>query len=230
MFRRLLPYVLVALISAGLTIAFQPPAHLQALAQTGCQSFPQTGKTVCGKFLTYWQKNGGLAQQGLPISNEFMEISDMDGKPYTVQYFERAVFEKHPENQPPHDVLLQWLGVFLYHERYGKGVEHQQPNTATGTVTFPQTGYHLGGIFLSYWQAHGGLAQQGYPISDEFMERSELDGKVYRVQYFERAVFEMHPENAAPHDVLLSQLGTFQFKRKYPNGEPGGPVTPNRGR
>jgi hypothetical protein len=28
-------------------------------------------------------------------------------------------------------------------------------------------------------------------------------------------VFEYHPENAAPNDVLLSQLGTFQYRMKY---------------
>jgi hypothetical protein len=28
-------------------------------------------------------------------------------------------------------------------------------------------------------------------------------------------VFEWHPENAPPYDVLLSQLGTFQYKLKY---------------
>ena len=38
---------------------------------------------------------------------------------------------------------------------------------------------------------------------------------MYTVQYFERAVMEMHPENKAPFDVLLSQLGTFQYKAKY---------------
>jgi predicted metalloprotease len=60
------------------------------------------------------------------------------------------------------------------------------------------------------------LAQQGYPISDEFTEVSDLDGQPYRVQYFERAVFEYHPENTGtPHDVLLSQLGTFRFQARY---------------
>jgi iron complex transport system substrate-binding protein len=55
------------------------------------------------------------------------------------------------------------------------------------------------------------VAQQGFPISNEFQEKSPLDGKTYTVQYFERAVFEMHPENAAPNDVLLSQLGKFEY-------------------
>ena len=71
-------------------------------------------------------------------------------------------------------------------------------------MVFPATGKRLGGRFLQYWNTHGGLAQQGYPISDELMERSDLDGKSYRVQYFERAVFEMHQENPAPNDVLLN--------------------------
>ena len=34
------------------------------------------------------------------------------------------------------------------------------------------------------------------------------------MQYFERAVFEWHPEYAGtPYEVLLSQLGTFKFAR-----------------
>jgi len=84
-----------------------------------------------------------------------------------------------------------------------------------GSQTFPETGKTVRGLFLEYWKTHGGLAQQGYPISEEFTEVSDLNGKLYTVQYFERAVFEQHPENAAPYDVLLSQLGTFQYKAKY---------------
>lgn len=84
--------------------------------------------------------------------------------------------------------------------------------------TFKETGKTVSGRFLEYWNQNGGLAQQGFPISDEFQEKSDLDGKVYTVQYFERSVFEMHPENPKPYDVLLSQLGTFRYKEKYPNG------------
>ncbi|HUS17761.1 MAG TPA: hypothetical protein VM536_22425 [Chloroflexia bacterium] len=107
-------------------------------SQPGCQTFPETGYTVCGKFLAYWQQHGGLAQQGFPISQQFTETSALNGKPYTVQYFERAVFELHPENQPPFDVLLSQLGTFLGQANYGKGfpkVERQPPfydNNATG--------------------------------------------------------------------------------------------------
>src|SRR3954447_16747493 len=42
--------------------------------QTG-QVFPETGKTVQGRFLDYWNTHGGLMQQGYPISNEMQEQS-----------------------------------------------------------------------------------------------------------------------------------------------------------
>ncbi len=192
----------------------QPVATVE-LPGTGSRTYPDTGKTVSGLFLNYWDGNGGLAQQGFPISEVIGEVSDLDGKPYTVQYFERAVFEYHPENQPPFNVLLSQLGTFQYKKKYPNGAPDQQPNNSEGSVLFPETGKRVGGKFLSYWKSHGGLLQQGYPISDEFQEKSDLNGETYLVQYFERAVFEYHPENQPPYDVLLSQLGTFQYTAKY---------------
>jgi acetyl esterase/lipase len=185
------------------------------------RTFTETSKTVRGPFLRYWTQNGGLAQQGFPISEEMQEVSETDGRSYTVQYFERAVFELHPENAgKPSEVLLSLLGVFRYSSKYPTAAPGQQPNNSAGSILFPETGKRVGGRFLEYWQRNGGLAQQGYPISDEFTEVSELDGKAYLVQYFERAVFEYHPENPPPNDVLLSQLGTFRFREKY--GTTGG--------
>src|SRR4051812_1281341 len=35
---------------------------------SGSRTYPETGKTVRGLFLDYWDKHGGLAQQGFPIS------------------------------------------------------------------------------------------------------------------------------------------------------------------
>src|SRR5438874_1857332 len=100
----------------------------------------------------------------------------------------------------------------------GLGIKFAPAEAQGGSRYFPETGHTVQGRFLEYWTTNGGLAQQGYPLTDEFQEVSDLDGKPYIVQYFERAVFEKHPENARPYDVLLSQLGTFQYKRKYPNG------------
>ncbi len=84
---------------------------------------------------------------------------------------------------------------------------------------FPETGHTLRGRFLQYWNANGSLAQQGYPLTEEFNEKSTLDGNTYTVQYFERAVFEYHPENAGTvYEVLITQLGKYELDRRYPNG------------
>ena len=112
-------------------------------------------------------------------------------------------------------MLLSQLGTFQYKKKYLNGAPGQMPNTGPGSVVFKETGKHLGGKFLEYWQSHDGVMQQGYPISDEFVEKSALDGKPYLVQYFERAVFELHPENQQPYDVLLSQLGRFNYDSKH---------------
>src|SRR3954453_16031739 len=66
------------------------------------------------------------------------------------------------------------------------------------TVYFTQTGHNLGTPFLSSWRAPGGRAVYGDPITDAFQEVSNLDGKTYTVQYFERARLEAHPEKKAP--------------------------------
>lgn len=153
---------------------------------------------------------------GLPITEALREVSGLDGKVYTVQYFERAEFEYHPENDASHKVLLSLLGVTEYNRRYGSVEAPEQKTNTDNPLFFTQTRHTVGGLFRRYWEANGGLEQQGYPISDEFEEQNPLDGKLYIVQYFERAVFELHPENAGtPYEVLRSQLGRFETEAKY---------------
>src|SRR5688500_231575 len=143
MSKRVLSYAVVALVSMVLTTLVQPLSHLGVFAQSQqprCQTFRETGKTVCGRFLEYWQKNGGLAQQGFPLTDTFTEVSDLDGKSYTVQYFERAVFELHPELKPPFDVLLSQLGTFQFRDKYATGVPTpgaSSPGAITGRLGYP---------------------------------------------------------------------------------------------
>src|SRR5436190_7093883 len=220
--RALVLVVMLAALATGLPYA---PLASQASAATlaastqqqtsNSQFFPQTGKTVRGRFLEYWKTHGGLTQQGYPVSDEMQEQSQVDGRVYVVQYFERTIFELHPENRAPYDVLISLVGASEYASKYPSGAPGQQPDASAGSILFPQTGHYLGGLFFSYWAQHGGLMQQGYPISDLFTEVSALDGKPYVVQYFQRAVFEWHPEKQPPYNVLLSQLGTFAFAQKY---------------
>src|SRR6478735_5242395 len=55
--------------------------------------------------------------------------------------------------------------------------------SSADTQCFPQTGKCVEGRFLAYWNAHGGLAINGYPLSDERQEKLE-DGQYYAVQWF----------------------------------------------
>jgi hypothetical protein len=183
-----------------------PPANNPAQPATaildGTHSyFAETSHNLGGAFRAYWQANGGLTRFGLPLTEEFTETSPDDGKTYTVQYFERARFEYHPENAPPYDVLLVRLGLRL------RPLDPPADPLA-GASYFTQTGHNLSGTFLQYWLANGGLAVYGYPTSEAFTETSPTDGKPYLVQYFERNRFEYHPENAGtPYEVLLGLLG-----------------------
>jgi hypothetical protein len=218
---KLLSTGIAIVATVGLMVGYQPTGSKSASAQAGtdCQIFAETGKSVCGWMLQYWNDHGGLRQQGFPISDQFQEASEIDGKIYPVQYFERAKFELHSDTAEKGEVLLSLLGVIAMQDKY-----HGDPPTSEDTSNagqlFPETGYSVSGEFLDYWNANGGLAQQGYPISGRFTEKSDLNGQSYTVQYFERAVFELHPENDAANRVLLSQLGTMRFKQEYPNGDP----------
>jgi hypothetical protein len=206
--------LLIGLSVALLGQAGAAPAH----ADDGFRYFPETNRAITGIFYSYWQAHGGLAQQGLPLSDEFSERSPLTHQPMTVQYFERAVFEFHPEYQGTESaVLLSLLGVAEYQRRYGPAGAPGQHASTDNPRHFPETGQILGGLFRTYWETHGGLAQQGYPISNEFTEVSALDGQPHLVHYFQRAVFEWHPENVGtPAAVLLAQLGTTRYHDRYP--------------
>ncbi len=84
---------------------YSQPAALAPVQQS--LFFKETNFGVSGKFLDYWQKNGGLSQFGFPITGEQTDPATK----LTVQYFERARFESHPENGgTPYAVLLSLLG------------------------------------------------------------------------------------------------------------------------
>jgi hypothetical protein len=109
------PYdVQLTLIGTEITAArrsegpFLPAAPL-ATAGTGYAAATQ--HNLGGTFRHWWEDNGGLARFGYPLSEEFREVSASDGQEYTVQYFERARFEYHPEHAGTiNEVQLGQLG------------------------------------------------------------------------------------------------------------------------
>ncbi len=196
---------------------------------TGKLYFPETGHSLAFGFKDFWQASGGLPVFGYPLTEEFSELNPDDGKTYTVQYFERQRFEYHPEFKgTPYEVELGRLGVLDAEQRGLTSNPAFKPlpaNTklANGCQYFAATGHTACGSFLQYWQNHGlsfgdpgisyreSLALFGYPISEPFVDPTTG----LTIQYFERARFEYHPENAGtPYDVLLGLLGTNAVRAK----------------
>lgn len=169
--------------------------------------FLESGHTLGGEFRTFWQNNGGVAKLGYPISEELVETSPLDGQQRKVQYFERGVLEYHPEFAgTPNRVMLATVGRWVTKDRNFAKAEPVE--NASDKWYFAETGHIVKEAFLRYWQSQGGLATFGYPISEELPEISNADGKVYTVQYFERARFEWHPTFAGtPDEVQLGLIG-----------------------
>jgi len=198
-----------AFLLSLMPLPLQPPAQA-APWQTPTIYFPQTGHHLSGDFLQAWLSHGGLMIFGYPIS----EPMTQDGM--TVQYFERARFEYHPENRgTPYVVLATLLGNWATANRKNEDPFKPLPPQAADwfkndpdRTFFPATGHTIAYGFRRYWLLHGGLYTFGYPISEEFSERNPDTGQVYTVQYFERARFEYHPENrGTEYEVLLGRLG-----------------------
>jgi hypothetical protein len=177
--------------------------------------FAEVPYCLRGVFARFWAQSGGLEHLGFPITPEVTEAQG--GKPYTVQYTQRARLEYHPESKPPNDVLLGLLGNSRADAR--QDAVPFQPTAQSASPDgrwFPQTQHNLAPPFLAYWNGHGGLPIFGLPRSEAFDERNPADGNLYRVQYFERARIEYHPEHKGTRsEFLLGLLGVEQFQATY---------------
>jgi pimeloyl-ACP methyl ester carboxylesterase len=182
------------------------------IVSDGSVFFPDTGHSLGGVFKKYWQAHGGLAQFGYPLTEPQRERNPDDGQTYLVQYFERARFEYHPEFAgTENEVELGLLGRLVA----PKVPPITKDSAPADGIYFAETGHSLSGIFLKYWQARGGLAIYGYPLTEPFQEKNRDDGKVYLVQYFERNRFEWHPDYAGTeNEILLGLLGSYVLQQR----------------
>ncbi|HUZ76108.1 MAG TPA: SpoIID/LytB domain-containing protein [Chloroflexota bacterium] len=151
------------------------PLGARAAAAPLTELFPQTGHSVSFGFKQFFDSRGGVQIFGYPTTEEIKENG------WTVQYFQRARFEYHPEFAgTPYEVELGLLGDLTAPHPFPKA-------TATGQGRFyPQTSHNLSGPFLTFFNAHGGLDIFGYPTSEPFA----MNG--FTVQYFQRARMELH--------------------------------------
>ncbi|MFL5806184.1 MAG: hypothetical protein ACJ8CR_31195 [Roseiflexaceae bacterium] len=209
-FRRL---VARAALFAALLLAVAPQP---SSAQSDQRCFPETSQCISGRIRTFWEQNGGLPTFGFPIGAQHEE--SIEGKPFQVQWFERNRLELHPENARPYDVLLGRLGVDRLAQQGRDWFQFPKSAQQAGCRFFAETGHNVCGDILAAWRAQGlefdgkrgkseaeSLALVGLPLSDPQPE--DTPSGRFTVQWFERARFELHPENAPPYNVLLGLLG-----------------------
>jgi polysaccharide biosynthesis protein PslG len=202
------------LLAATLALLAVPLGLGQAQAVQRC--FPETGFCIAGRIRSFWEGNGGLPVFGYPTTPQREEL--IEGRPYQVQWFERNRLELHPENQAPYDVLLGRLGAARLEQQGRDWMGFPTSTPAAGCRFFVETRHNACGAILAAWRKNGlefdgragkseaeNLALFGLPLGDPQVET--LEGKPYTVQWFERARFELHPENQPPYDVLLGLLG-----------------------
>jgi hypothetical protein len=180
------------------------PAAVQARGTPPMRCFEATAYCISGPIQAYWEKNGGLAAFGYPITEPRAE--DVEGVELVVQWFERDRLEIQPNGT----ITAGRLGA-RYLELQHRPWQYGPPPFVTDVCSyFPQTGYQLCGPFREYWQRNGGLERFGYPITDQIEE--VVEGRVFRVQYFERRRMEFHPEYAGTrYEILLGLLGQEIF-------------------
>lgn len=213
--RALFAGILLVGLFWGLSPA-SPAAAAPSEAAAGGRWCPQQAAPYCAEnaFLDFWQavdsETGGYALDiiGYPVSPALRTPGGL-----IVQFYERAIFEWHPDNRVEYQVLLTRLGATAIDLDSSLGLKTEStkapeacPNTNT-CVLSSQTNHSLRGTFLRYWLGNGGLPVFGYPLTEQF-QLTYTSGKVYTVQYFERNRFESHPENTDPrYQVLLGRLG-----------------------
>ena len=165
--------------------------------------FEETGHNVGYAFRRFFEVHGGVDTFGYPRTEELTEGG------YAVQYFQRARFEYHPEHAgTEREVQLAPLGTLATQSR--RPFPTGEPfESGPDRRYFPETGYGVHFAFLEFFEAHGGVAMFGYPISGERHEADHYrSGRIRTVQYFQRARLEYFPEHAGtPQAVQLGALG-----------------------
>lgn len=205
----LLLFALWYAFSSGLlgeSNANRPPPTPRALilqdSVAGSSGVPAVVVTagVDPQFAAFYASNGGERRFGKPLG----PLTNVNGR--AIQWFERARLEYVPA-QANTPTAIQ-IGLVGSEYTQNRSFDRPAPFTSRpGLRYFGETGHSLGGRFLDYWERNGGLALFGFPISEEVLEPL-ADGTTYRVQYFERARLEYHPDKlGTPEEIQVGSLG-----------------------
>jgi predicted deacylase len=192
-------------------------AGLQAVLQDAEELLPLPADGVVGGFVVpatiwrYWRALGGAAVFGLPL--EPARTTDYG----VVQTFSNARLELRsanadtPEPVQPAPLLPAQRSTVL-----SSTVTLSGTATLSGTSAPSDERYPIAGAFLDYWQRNSGEYILGDALSPA-LQAPAADGTRRTVQYFERGVLALSPEDGSvqPEPVgwqrmLLEQVQAHQ--------------------
>ncbi|MCU0490534.1 MAG: hypothetical protein MUD01_02905 [Chloroflexaceae bacterium] len=130
--------------------------------QAGCRFFGETQQNLCEPYLSYWQRNGGLARMGLPLSTPALLTSGAwSGE---VQWFERVRMERHHE-LPGAPILLGRLGVEW---------RLDQPSATCPRPVFDQVQRSFQSAVFHLFMGCPGPTMRGVRTAEQYFERGVM--------------------------------------------------------
>jgi hypothetical protein len=175
-------------------------AAVSAQSEDDQRYFDETGHTISGAFLKFFDEHGGLEIFGYPITEQFVDANGL-----LVQYFQRARFEWRPDNPEGFKVQLGLLGDELGYARPPLPASQIPAANNPRCKYFSETRHSVCYAFLDYFQDRGGIDVFGYPISEAISQGDRI------VQYFQRAQMVWHPEKLTRRKVQLALIGSVAF-------------------
>lgn len=188
-----------------LTLAFAASYGFLAEAQSDDgRYYSETGHTLDGRFVAFYDEHGGSEILGFPITDSF--IDPQSG--WLIQYTGNARLEFVPQaNSGFVGVRLVALGEALGGWDPPLTAEQIPPSADATCRYFAESGHAVCHAFLEFFDRMGGAELFGFPISEFKLENDRI------VQYFQGFRLEWYPEDAVGRPVRVGALGRVHFDR-----------------
>ena len=168
-----------------------------------------------------WQRSGGVATLGYPVSEVYVQTDPDTGEERLVQYTERGRLEQPRLKDGTWGIpQLGRLGAEYLAQQtpFPIAALPVAPPSDPAITYFGETRHTLQGNFAEYFATNGGLAQNGYPLTEPFIETYADYPYPVMVQYFERVRMEYHGDPADPlyGQMTLGRIGAAVYAGNQP--------------
>jgi len=150
---------------------------------------------VADQLDVFYQQNGGTRNFGYTLTEAFPD-GDM-----LVQYFQRMRLEYDLSRN---DIFIAPLGEWAVPALDNQILAPVAPSVHSRL--FEETGFTVQDEFLTYYETNNGEVLFGPPISPQ------LDEGGARVQYFQNARLEWHPDAPLEYRVQVGRLGESHYR------------------